>query len=58
MREEVRDLLFYVIERTGPKPVLLERDSNIPPLSELLEEAAALQAIYDAALAKREEAGA
>ena len=54
----MRELLSYVIERTGPKPVLLERDSNIPPLSELLDEAASLQAVYDAALAKREEASA
>ncbi len=58
VRDEVRDLLSYVIERTGPKPVLLERDSNIPPLSELLDEAASLQAVYDAALAKREETSA
>ena len=58
VREEVRDLLSYVIERTGPKPVLLERDSNIPPLSELLEEVASLQAVYDAAIATREEASA
>ena len=58
VRDEVRALLSYVIERTGPKPVLLERDSNIPPLSELLDEAASLQAVYDAALAKREEASA
>ncbi len=54
VREEVRDLLTYVIERTGPKPVLLERDSNIPPLSELLEEVASLQAVYDAALESRQ----
>ncbi|MCR9161788.1 MAG: DUF692 family multinuclear iron-containing protein [Nannocystaceae bacterium] len=58
VRDEVRDLLSYVIERTGAKPVLLERDSNIPPLSELLAEAASLQAVYDAALAKHQEASA
>lgn len=58
VRDEVRALLSYVIERTGPKPVLLERDSNIPPLSELLDEAASLQAVYDAAVAKHEEASA
>ncbi len=52
VREEVRDLMSYVIERTGPKPVLLERDSNIPPLADLLEEAASLQVIYDEALQK------
>jgi uncharacterized protein (UPF0276 family) len=54
VRAEVRDLLAYVIERTGPKPVLLERDSNIPPLSDLLDEVASLQAIYDQALQARE----
>ncbi len=58
VRQEVRDLLSYVIERIGPKPVLLERDSNIPPLTELLDEVASLQTVYDAALAKREEASA
>ena len=52
VRTEVQDLLGYVIERTGPKPVLLERDSNIPPLSDLLEEVAVLQRVYDAALDK------
>ncbi len=54
VREEVRALMAYVIERTGPKPVLLERDSNIPPLAELLDEAAALQVVYDEALKKHQ----
>ena len=54
VRQEVIDLLAYVIERTGPKPVLLERDSNIPPLSDLLEEVASLQTVYDQALQARE----
>ena len=45
VRDEVRELLSYVIERTGPKPVLLERDSNIPPLSDLLDEVAALDGL-------------
>ena len=53
VRSEVRDLMSYVIERTGPKPVLLERDSNIPPLADLLDEAASLQVVYDDALQKR-----
>jgi hypothetical protein len=46
----VHDLLAWVIERIGPKPVLLERDTNIPPLGELLDEVARLQKIYDDAV--------
>jgi len=53
VRQEVRDLMAYVIERTGPKPVLLERDAHIPALSELLDEVASLQAVYDGALDER-----
>ncbi|HJV23741.1 MAG TPA: DUF692 domain-containing protein [Holophagaceae bacterium] len=45
-------VLPRVAEATGREvPVLLERDSNIPELSELLAEREALQAAYDAALA-------
>jgi uncharacterized protein (UPF0276 family) len=47
---EVHDMMAWVIERTGPLPVLLERDGNIPPLEDLLDEVASLQARYDAAL--------
>lgn len=50
----VHELMQWVVERTGPVPVLLERDKKIPPLAELLTEVAALQASYDAALARRE----
>ena len=50
----VHELMQWVIERTGPIPVLLERDKAIPPLAELLDEVASLQASYDGALAKRE----
>jgi hypothetical protein len=53
VRDEVHALLGYVIERVGPKPVLLERDTNIPPLPELLEEVARLDAVYQAALERR-----
>lgn len=52
VREEVYDLLGYVIERIGPRPVLLERDSNIPPLAELLEEVAQIDVAYQAAVAR------
>lgn len=50
----VHELMAWVVERTGPVPVLLERDKKIPPLTELLAEVAALQASYDRALAGRE----
>jgi uncharacterized protein len=50
VRSEVQALLHWVIERTGPKPVLLERDSNIPPLPQLLEEVRQLDAVYQRAL--------
>jgi uncharacterized protein (UPF0276 family) len=46
----VHELMQWVVERIGPVPVLLERDTDIPPLGELLEEVAALQASYDIAL--------
>lgn len=35
---DVWDLLRSVLAQTGPKPVLIERDSNLPPLSELMNE--------------------
>lgn len=44
-------LLERVLPRTGPVPVLLERDRAIPPLPELLTEVARLQAAYDRAFA-------
>ena len=45
-------LLERVLERTGPVPVLLERDNNIPPLDVLLDEVRRLRAIYDRATPK------
>lgn len=52
----VHELMQWVVERTGPLPVLLERDKKIPPLAELLAEVADLQASYERALARREAA--
>ncbi len=52
--EPVHELLRWVLERTGPLPVLLERDNDVPALSELLAEVKALQQVHDAALAARE----
>jgi len=43
---EVYELLDYTLRKTGPLPVLLERDTNIPPLDDLLEEVNELWAIY------------
>ncbi len=48
----VQELLAWVLERTGPLPVLLERDNNIPPLSELIREVEELQAVYEQALGR------
>ncbi len=53
VRNEVYGLLQWVIERTGPVPVLLERDHAIPPLETLLAEVDRIQAAYDEALARR-----
>jgi uncharacterized protein len=53
VRSEVYEMLGWVIERVGPKPVVLERDSNIPALSVLLDEVAALDRVYQSALERR-----
>lgn len=58
VRDEVYDLLGWVIERIGPVPVLLERDANIPPLPTLLDEVARLDRVYQAALGRRAEEAA
>ncbi|MBK6921026.1 MAG: DUF692 domain-containing protein [Deltaproteobacteria bacterium] len=52
VRPEVYDLLAWVIERTGPKPVVLERDSDIPPLPTLLDEVARIDEVYQAAVGR------
>jgi len=50
--EPVIRLMQWVLTQLGrPVPVLLERDTHIPPLEELLEERAVLQAAYDNVLA-------
>lgn len=36
--EPVYDLLEQVVSRVGRRPVLIERDNNVPPLAELLRE--------------------
>jgi uncharacterized protein (UPF0276 family) len=47
--------LAFTLARTGPRPVLLERDNEIPPLSELLNEVQTLRAVYDRAVQRFDE---
>jgi uncharacterized protein (UPF0276 family) len=47
--DDVYGLLGEVLRRIGPRPVLLERDNNTPPLDELVTECERLQALVDAA---------
>jgi uncharacterized protein (UPF0276 family) len=56
--DPVIDLLDWTLQRTGPVPVLLERDNEIPPLSVLLEEVRALDAVYRRATSRKEPARA
>lgn len=49
--DPVFELLAFTLARSGPRPVLLERDNHVPALSELVREVDALRAIYDASVA-------
>jgi uncharacterized protein (UPF0276 family) len=51
----VLELLEWTIERVGPVPVLLERDNDVPELSELLRELAALRELQARALCRHAE---
>jgi uncharacterized protein (UPF0276 family) len=51
----VMELLEWTLERTGPVPVLLERDNDVPELGVLLEELRALERIYERAIARHAE---
>ncbi|HTU58372.1 MAG TPA: DUF692 family protein, partial [Polyangiales bacterium] len=42
----VYELLEFTLQRTGPVPVLLERDNAVPPLAELLAELQLLEQLY------------
>lgn len=50
--EEVLTLLERTLEKTGPVPVLLERDQSIPPLDRLLDEVRRIERIWSRAVAK------
>jgi len=45
----VYELLDYTLRKLGPRPVLLERDNDIPSLDELLAEVRRLNEVYAAA---------
>jgi uncharacterized protein len=47
----VLELLRHVVSRTGPVPVVLERDHHIPPLDELLLELERVRASYERGIA-------
>jgi uncharacterized protein (UPF0276 family) len=49
--DEVLDLLEWTLERTGPVPVLLERDNRVPPLPALLLELGRVRGVYERAIA-------
>ncbi|HVY29267.1 MAG TPA: DUF692 domain-containing protein [Polyangiaceae bacterium] len=54
--DPVLELLAFTLERTGPVPVLLERDNNVPELAELVAEVQTLRGIYERSL-ERHHAG-
>ncbi len=56
--DPVHELLGFALKRTGPVPVLLERDNDVPPLAELLVELEALRAVYERSTQRAERAHA
>jgi uncharacterized protein (UPF0276 family) len=54
--DPVLALLEWTLERTGPVPVLLERDNQVPELSVLLAEVAAIRSIYARATSRFQRA--
>lgn len=52
--DPVIELLEWTLERTGPVPVLLERDNDIPELPELLLEVKQLSEVYRRATTRHE----
>jgi uncharacterized protein (UPF0276 family) len=53
--DPVLDLLTSTVERTGPLPVLLERDNDIPPLTELVAEVRHIDRYYQRGVARHAE---
>jgi uncharacterized protein len=56
--DPVRELLAFTLERSGPRPVLLERDNDVPELAELVAEVQSLRRLYDASVQRYHAAGA
>ena len=52
MIASVLELLEWTLERTGPVPVLLERDNRVPELGELLGELRVIRGVYERAIAR------
>jgi hypothetical protein len=52
----VLDLLEWTLERTGPVPVLLERDNDVPELGVLIDEVRAIRAVYERAVGRARKA--
>lgn len=50
--DPVLELLEWTLELTGPVPLLLERDNDVPPLAELLAELQVLRELYTRATAR------
>jgi len=50
VEDPVLELLAFTLARSGPRPVLLERDNNVPPLPELVRELTQLRGVYEAAV--------
>jgi uncharacterized protein (UPF0276 family) len=55
--DPVLELLAFTLSRSGPRPVLLERDNDVPELGELLRELTAIRRVYDDAIGSRHAAG-
>jgi uncharacterized protein (UPF0276 family) len=53
--DPVYALLERAVRRTGPVPVIIERDHHVPELATLLDEAARVRAVVDRALARRRD---
>lgn len=56
--EDVYELLEWTLGRTGPRPVLLERDGNFPPWDELVAELRRLHQIAERAAKRHAGPGA
>jgi uncharacterized protein len=56
--DPVLDLLAFTLSLTGPRPVLLERDNDVPELNELVGEVQKLRDIYDASMLRFDAARA